>query len=131
MALRNSTKGSTDLLRTKKNEIIFNQLQKMRRNPHFLLFCGKFYLEGCVYFRFFFAFYVKQVHLKAVLCGIFFFSCIFRPTLRNRQLCVNGKGFSQILCYIPAIFRETAISEKFAETLCVVLFSLLGQWGCG
>lgn len=46
MALRNSTKGSIDLLRTKKqNEIIFNQLQKMRRNPHFLHFAVNFTLK--------------------------------------------------------------------------------------
>ena len=72
MALRNSTKGSTDLLHTKKqNEIIFQSVAKNAEKSAFFAFCGKFYLEGCVHFRFF-AFYVKQVHLKAVLCGIFF-----------------------------------------------------------
>lgn len=52
MALRNSTKGSIDLLHTKKNEIIFNQLQKMRRNPHFLHFAVNFTLKVAYIFVF-------------------------------------------------------------------------------
>ena len=52
MALRNSTKGSIDFLHTKKNEIIFNQLQKMRRNPHFLHFAVNFTLKVAYIFVF-------------------------------------------------------------------------------
>lgn len=113
----------------KQNEIIFQSVAKNAEKSAFFAFCGKFYLEGCVYFRFF-AFYVKHVHLKAVLCGVFCFSCIFSPNVAILQFFVTCQAFfANFLCDINAVFRETAISEKFAETLCVVLFSLLGQRG--
>ena len=94
MALRNSTKGSIDLLRTKKqNEIIFNQLQKMRRNPHFLLFCGKFYLEGCVYFRFF-CILRKTGSLESSFVWCFFaFLAFFLSNVATLQFIVTCQAF--------------------------------------
>ena len=97
MALRNSTKGSIDLLHTKKqNEIIFQSVAKNAEKSAFFAFCGKFYLEGCVYFRFF-CILRKTGSLESSLVWHFFaFLAFFRLTLLNSQLCVDGQTFSQI-----------------------------------
>lgn len=46
----------------------------------------------------FFAFYVKQVHLKAVLCGVFCFSCIFSPCVATLQFFVTCQAFFANFC---------------------------------
>ena len=73
----------------------------MRRNPHFLHFAVNFTLKvACIFV--FFAFYVKQVHLKAVLCGVFLLFLHFFV-----QRCHLA-----IYCNLSGVFR------KFCLTFC-------------
>ena len=87
----------------------------MRSNPHFLHFAVNFTLKvACIFV--FFCILSKTCSLKSSFVWHFLIFLPFSPNVASLQFFVTCQECFANFCVTFRCFRETAISEKFAET---------------